>query len=1086
MSLPDGRFVPRDGELWYRIDGYDRMDPFFVALAGDGDHWAFVSTNGSLAAGRGDKDRSYFPYETVDKIHRRWEHTGPRTWVRWTDDGQTVLWEPFARRPGHPAGARSLEKNALGTRLAFEEVHPSGNLVFRQEWSLSPLGLVRTAALTVQRGGPYEVLDGLVGLVPAGLLAATYQDTSVLAEAYHWSEAALGGRAGLYTLYSQITDKAEPHEVLTANLVWGTHPHGATVLLSDRQVEAFAGAAGPASASLVAEGLVRGRRAAYLAGFTVEPGAQRLVWHQVVDGPLSQARVADRLERWATAGPSGPDIEAALDANDAGIAELMARADGFQKSARPLAAVHHGANVLFNIQRGGVFPRGTRWDADDLVAFARGRNRLLAGEVAALVRGAPVVERAEVLDAARRSGPQVERLVREYLPLTFSRRHGDPSRPWNQFQIRVRNGNQRVCDYQGNWRDIFQNWEALVWSDPGYVGSMVATFLSAMTLDGHNPYRISRAGVDWEVPEANNPWSHIGYWGDHQVVYLQKLLEAAESLEPGLLADLWERPAFTSADVPYVIRPYAAVAADPKHTIDFDAAADARARHRAQDLGGDGMLVPGPGGLPDLATLGEKLAALVVAKAGTLVPGGGLWLMTQRPEWNDANNALAGHGLSVVTLGALVRMARFLVDRPWVEPGFSVDAPTAVAVEVLTGWMEKAPGAPTLDPGARRDWVDGVGSAVEGWRRSRRGAFALGSPRTTLAPGAFRRFLEAVLAAAEATLAAQTRPDGLVHSYNLLTLAEGRAEVHFLYPMLEGQVSFLATGTLSPARALALGRALEASPLYDPARKTYLLYPDRALPGFLARNVLDDEARGTPEVRQLLADGGRGLVEAQADGTVRFAPSLVNRRTVEAAAASLGPGAQALGATYERVLGHREFTGRSGTMFGYEGLGCVYWHMVAKLLLAVQEAVFRASDTGAPETAELAAWYRRIRSGLGYHKTPGDYGAFPFDPYSHTPAQGGAQQPGMTGQVKEEILTRWGELGLRWVGGRLMFDPVLFDLDEIPSGGSLAFTYRRVPFSVRRGPHASVSYLRCGSWTPLAPLGDLDLDGAEAVDIVVG
>ena len=39
---------------------------------------------------------------------------------------------------------------------------------------------------------------------------------------------------------------------------------------------------------------------------------------------------------------------------------------------------------------------------------------------------------------------------------------------------------------------------------------------------------------------------------------------------------------------------------------------------------------------------------------------------------------------------------------------------------------------------------------------------------------------------------------------------------------------------------------------------------------------------------------------------------------------------------YERVLQHHQFTGRSGTMFGYEGLGCIYWHMVAKLLLQMK------------------------------------------------------------------------------------------------------------------------------------------------------
>jgi hypothetical protein len=68
---------------------------------------------------------------------------------------------------------------------------------------------------------------------------------------------------------------------------------------------------------------------------------------------------------------------------------------------------------------------------------------------------------------------------------------------------------------------------------------------------------------------------------------------------------------------------------------------------------------------------------------------------------------------------------------------------------------------------------------------------------------------------------------------------------------------------------------------------------------------------------------------------------------------------------------------------------------------------------------ELDAAYLGIRDGLGYCKTPREYGAFPWEPYSHTPADGGARQPGMTGQVKEEILTRLGEFGLVWTQGAM-------------------------------------------------------------------
>ena len=85
--------------------------------------------------------------------------------------------------------------------------------------------------------------------------------------------------------------------------------------------------------------------------------------------------------------------------------------------------------------------------------------------------------------------------------------------------------------------------------------------------------------------------------------------------------------------------------------------------------------------------------------------------------------------------------------------------------------------------------------------------------------------------------------------------------------------------------------------------------------------------------------------------------------------------------------------------------------MVSKLLLAAQEAFLTAAEGGVvPEVVEqLADCYADIRSGIGFNKSPQEYGAFPADPYSHTPAHSGARQPGMTGQVKEDIISRvWG------------------------------------------------------------------------------
>jgi hypothetical protein len=64
------------------------------------------------------------------------------------------------------------------------------------------------------------------------------------------------------------------------------------------------------------------------------------------------------------------------------------------------------------------------------------------------------------------------------------------------------------------------------------------------------------------------------------------------------------------------------------------------------------------------------LLTLLLAKLVNFVPEGGIWMNTQRPEWNDANNALVGKGLSVVTLCYL---RRYIVSsaRLFVQSGLS-------------------------------------------------------------------------------------------------------------------------------------------------------------------------------------------------------------------------------------------------------------------------------------------------------------------------------------------------------------------------------------------------------------------------------
>ena len=127
----------------------------------------------------------------------------------------------------------------------------------------------------------------------------------------------------------------------------------------------------------------------------------------------------------------------------------------------------------------------------------------------------------------------------------------------------------------------------------------------------------------------------------------------------GLAAGLGER-VYAYADVPYRIADFATVLADPRHTIAFDRALHealvAARRTWVRTAACSGMTR----GEVRLVTLGEKLLVPLLVKLTNLVPGSGIWLNTQRPEWNDANNALAGWGLSLVTLSAISRYLGFL------------------------------------------------------------------------------------------------------------------------------------------------------------------------------------------------------------------------------------------------------------------------------------------------------------------------------------------------------------------------------------------------------------------------------------------
>jgi len=153
---------------------------------------------------------------------------------------------------------------------------------------------------------------------------------------------------------------------------------------------------------------------------------------------------------------------------------------------------------------------------------------------------------------------------------------------------------------------------------------------------------------------------------------------------------------------------------------------------------------------------------------------------------------------------------------------------------------------------------------------------------------------------------------------------------------------------------------------------------------------------------------------------------------------------------YESVFRHRYFTGRSGSFYKYEGIGSIYWHMVSKLLLAVGENIstFEKQNQNRDYLQELFRFYYLIREGIGVHKSPGEYGAFPTDPYSHTPSMSGVQQPGLTGQVKEDILSRFMELGISIEKGQVHLEKQWFTKDLFDANGKFVFSLFNTEFVV--------------------------------------
>ena len=1099
-NTPSGQYITLNGEQFYEIRNYDRMQPFFISLASDTDLWMYLSSTGGLSCGRRSPDFALFPYYTDDKITQNYSFTGPRTLIRLNSvsaavcqrsglssvserSERSLIWEPFSVNNDAVFDIeRRICKSVTGNAIIFEEKNNTIGLLFRYRWQPADrFGWVRTAYIENIAGKPleFELIDGLQNILPSGVNRQTQNVYSTLVDAYKKTEQVIVEREKnvslkdkslitsgfersglsslsdsglltplvLYRMESIMVDKAEPSESLTCNTVYTIDTEDFAVLTSSQQLDAFRH-----GGTITPEPESKGVQGAYLLYKPMNMAAgESREWMFVMDVEKDSADVHQMLREIDKPDHKQIVLEA-LQATTANLRCIVAHNDGLQSTGDQAQDARHFANVLFNTMRGGYYADDYTIHAADFAHHIQVFNHALYeqykpffGSLPEQMRRSELEER--IIDCMDH---QLHRLFMEYLPLTFSRRHGDPSRPWNSFDIRVKDKEGKpLIAYQGNWRDIFQNWEALSASYPDYINAIIAKFLNATTADGYNPYRITSEGIDWEVINPDDPWSNIGYWGDHQIIYLSKLIELSRDHAPQALIDMLGMREFAFAAVPYRIKSYSEIVANPKDTIRFDDEAHQRILALIPEYGQDARLLLGHDGQPMLVTGAEKLLVPLLAKLSNHIPGAGIWMNTLRPEWNDANNALVGNGASMVTVCYIHRFMQVLREL-FTEAGDTTYAVHSELVQLMRDLLAAMLPCQsddkqtfTFTPQTLRAYTDAIGLAGEAYRNQAYSGFC--GKQVELEAQTIVAFLDKMLSLTAYSIRLSKRTDGLYEAYNLVKFdsiscqprrsTDGQPTVNAfititpLYEMLEGQVAVLSARILSGAEAADLLDAMRRSALYREDQQSYMLYPARRRPSFLEMNNLPAEAATLPVVQKYLGT----ILKQDCDGGIHFDAAFRNANNLPDELKDL----------YEQVFHHHAFTGRSGTFYKYEGLGSIYWHMVSKLLLAVGENIRSVSQdwlTPNPARDRLIAQYRDIKEGLGLHKSPEQYGSFPFDAYSHTPAMAGVQQPGMTGQVKEDILSRWFELGIEVHGGAIRINPLMLRESDFHDG-KLSFTY---------------------------------------------
>ena len=446
-----GAMINFENEAYYKIENSNEMRPFFMSIVSDSNHWMFISSNGGLTAGRKNSEFSLFPYYTDDKITESADITGSKAIFQVLKNGNIYLWEPFSyRQVGLYKIKQNLYKNTYGNKVVFEEINEDLGVTFRYQWSSTDTyGFVKKSTFINNSSDQIQVtfLDGLQNIIPSDVETDLQNSRSNLVDAYKKSELQIESGIGVYALSSIIVDKAEPSEALKANIVWSLGIENPTYLLSSLQLDNFR-----KGNELFQEVDVKAEKGAYfISADLILEANETKQWYFVAN--VNQT-IGD-IQKISKAINNDQNLLEIIQEDIAlGTKKLVAltgAADGVQVTNDSLVNTRHFANTLFNIMRGGTFDDDYNIEKEDFVKYIAKANKKVLKKKEVVLNNLPDLFTLEFILALAEKDEDLnfKRLCFEYLPLKFSRRHGDPSRPWNKFSINTRSeiDGSKILDY---------------------------------------------------------------------------------------------------------------------------------------------------------------------------------------------------------------------------------------------------------------------------------------------------------------------------------------------------------------------------------------------------------------------------------------------------------------------------------------------------------------------------------------------------------------------------------------------------------------------------------------------------------------